>query len=62
MITLIIIIFISISVNITKVEDKPKSIDIIKTYSIKDEMNKSIIDGFYDNDTTGIGNKIYLLK
>jgi hypothetical protein len=30
--------------------------------SATDEINKSIIDGFYDNDTTGIGDKIYLLK
>lgn len=29
--------------------------------SFKDDINKSIIDGFYNNDTTNIGN-IYLLK
>ena len=33
-----------------------------KNFSLKDEINKSIIDGFYNNDTTGISNKIYLLK
>jgi uncharacterized protein YcfL len=33
-----------------------------KSLSISDEMNKSIIDGFFDNDTTGISNKIYLMK
>jgi hypothetical protein len=31
-------------------------------FSLNDEMNKSIIDGFYGGDTTGIGHKIYLLK
>jgi len=33
-----------------------------ENFSLKDEINKSIIDGFYNNDTTDIGDKIYLLK
>jgi hypothetical protein len=30
--------------------------------SIKDDLNAAIIDGFYDNDTVGISNNIYLIK
>lgn len=30
--------------------------------SLKQELNDSVIDGFYDNDTTGMTGKIYLLK
>lgn len=33
-----------------------------KNFSLKDEINKSIIEGFYNNDTTGISKNIYLLK
>ena len=29
---------------------------------LKDEMNESVIDGFFDGDTTGISKDIYLLK
>jgi len=28
----------------------------------KDELNASVIEGFYDNDTTGKSHKIYMLK
>ena len=28
----------------------------------KDLINQSIIDGFFDSDTTGIGDNIYLLR
>jgi hypothetical protein len=30
--------------------------------STKDEINSSIIEGFYNNDTVGISKSIYLLK
>lgn len=33
-----------------------------KDFSLKDEINKSVIDGFYDGDTTGISKNVYLLK
>jgi len=33
-----------------------------KNYSLKDDINKSIIDGFYNGDTIGISKNIYLLK
>jgi len=38
------------------------SITYNNEFSFKDEINKSIIDGFYNGDTTNIGNDIYLLK
>ena len=41
---------------------KKHTIEDVLNYSFKDELNKSIIDGFYDSDTTGIGKDIYLLK
>lgn len=31
-------------------------------YSIKEDINKDIVESFYNNDTIGIGHKIYLLK
>lgn len=31
-------------------------------FSFKEELNASVIDGFYDNDTIGKSNEIYLLK
>ena len=31
-------------------------------FSFKDQINQSIIDGFYNGDTTGISRNIYLLK
>ena len=31
-------------------------------HTFKDDVNKSIIDGFYDNDTTNISETVYLLK
>jgi hypothetical protein len=31
-------------------------------FSLKDEMNKSIIDGFYNGDTTNISQNIYFIK
>jgi len=34
---------------------------ISENYSFKEEVNKSIIDGFFDGDTTNINN-IYLLR
>lgn len=30
--------------------------------SLKNEINTSIIDGFYNNDTINVGNSIYLLR
>ena len=33
-----------------------------KDFSLKDEINQSIIDGFYNGDTTSISKNIYLLK
>ena len=30
--------------------------------NFKNELNKSIIDGFYNNDTIGISKTIYLIK
>lgn len=30
-------------------------------YTLKNDINTSIIDGFYDNDTTGISKTIYIL-
>ncbi len=33
-----------------------------KNFSLKDDINLSIIDGFYNGDTTGISKNIYLLK
>ena len=56
------LIFLFLFVLIGCVSNKPitKS-DIIAETSISD-INNSIIDGFYNNDTIGISNKIYLLK
>jgi uncharacterized lipoprotein YajG len=34
----------------------------IKPTEFVNELNASIIDGFYNNDTTGISKSIYLLK
>jgi uncharacterized lipoprotein YajG len=34
----------------------------IKPTEFVNELNASIIDGFYHNDTTGISKSIYLLK
>ena len=31
-------------------------------FSLKDEINESIIEGFYNGDTTGISKNIYMLK
>ena len=31
-------------------------------YNNKDVINQSIIDGFFDSDTTGVGDNIYLLR
>jgi hypothetical protein len=36
----------------------PKSV----TFDFREDINQSIIEGFYNNDTTGIGSSIYLLK
>ena len=35
---------------------------IIDMHSLRDDMNASVIDGFYQNDTIGISKTIYLLK
>jgi len=35
---------------------------VINHDELKDEINASIIDGFYNNDTSGISKSIYLLK
>ncbi len=43
-------------------DNKMVKYETCDNYSLKDDINNSIIDGFYDNDTTGIGDKIYLLK
>ena len=39
-----------------------KTIHPVKTTSLKDDINESIINDFYDGDTTGVSSKIYLLK
>jgi hypothetical protein len=31
-------------------------------FSLKNELNQSIIDGFFNNDTTGISNNFYFLN
>jgi len=38
----------------------PKS--IVDVNYFKNELNASIIDGFYNNDTVGISKSIYLVK
>jgi hypothetical protein len=35
---------------------------IKKPIAFKDDLNKSIVDGFYNNDTTGISKNIYFLR
>ena len=35
---------------------------IIKVTALKDDINESIIDGFYNGDTTGLSSKIYFIK
>jgi len=32
------------------------------TSSLKDDINESIVKGFYDGDTTGLSSDVYLLK
>lgn len=49
-----ILIVISFCLSSCVVQEKP--------YSIKDEINNSIIDGFYDNDTTLITIQTYFVK
>ena len=39
-----------------------QTIHPVKTISMTEDVNQSIIDGFYDGDTTGITSKIYLLN
>lgn len=39
-----------------------KTIYPVKTTSLKDDVNESIINDFYDGDTTGVSSKVYLLK
>jgi hypothetical protein len=64
---IIILIFFAFS---CKVQEKTtcynelsfNSKNIVNTNEFRDELNKSIIDGFYDNDTSGISHKIYLIK
>ena len=53
-IKILIIIFIAIFVSSCKVQHQ--------YISFKDDVNKSIIDGFYNNDTTNISKTIYLLR
>jgi hypothetical protein len=64
LILITLLTFISCStIKSIEYKNRPSLIDSIEmSFSIKDEINKSIIDGFYNNDTTGIGNSIYLLR
>lgn len=66
MITTILIIILLSLFNLQKNDgiqfSNKKAVSVLENYSLKDEMNKSVIDGFYNNDTCGIGNKIYLMK
>lgn len=39
-----------------------KTINSVKTTSLKDDINESIIKDFYDGDTTGVSSEVYLLK
>lgn len=40
----------------------PTTTSFNTTFSIKNEINKSIFDGFYDNDSTKISKDTYFLK
>ena len=57
---LFIIILIIISLNCFI--SKPAPYYYENEFSLKDDINQSIIDGFYNGDTNNIGNEIYLLK
>jgi len=57
---LILLLFISLSCSVTK--PKQEVYKFNNEFSLKDEINKDIIEAFYNNDTTGISNQIYLLK
>ena len=54
---LLILSFFIVSCSSTK-----QTVSTNKNFSLKDDINKSIIDGFYNGDTTGISKNIYLLK
>ena len=61
--TIIFIIIIEVVFSLYQSTDnKMVKYETCDNYSLKDDINNSIIDGFYDNDTTGIGDKIYLQK
>ena len=53
---IIIIVLIIVAVGCTSTNHLPEN------FSLKDEINNSIIDGFYYGDTTGVANDIYLLN
>ncbi len=54
---LIFIIILNYSCSISK------DLNIINdNFSLKEDINKSIVDGFFNNDTLGISETIYLLK
>lgn len=52
---LIVLVFLTISCSSTK--ESIYTYD--KNFSIKNEINQSIIDGFYNGDTTGVSKNIY---
>ena len=61
--TIIFIIIIEVVFSLYQSTDnKMVKYETCDNYSLKDDINNSIIDGFYDNDTTEIGDKIYLQK
>ena len=56
-------LLILVTILITSCSSTKQSISTYnKDFSLKDEINQSIIDGFYNGDTTDISKNIYLLK
>ena len=41
---------------------KQKNFRYKSDFSLKDELNKSIVDGFYNSDTTKISKNTYFLR
>lgn len=58
---ILIVLMFLITMN-SCVVNKQKPFVYHDTFSLKDDINNSIIDGFYDNDTIGISKNIRLLR
>lgn len=57
---LFLLCFISTTICIINLKHSDQTIS--NEFSLKDELNNSVIDGFFDGDTTAISKDVYFIK